>query len=89
MSGFNENEHLFLDDDNDILPTVSPEYHNKRVEYDGMTIRLRVHAFVTPGDFYNIKIVIADTDGAGNHDDFLDSALFISTSSVRTIAPTP
>jgi len=82
------NEHLFLDNDDDITPTVAPENLPILVEYDGMTIRLRVCAFVTPNQLHAVRIAIADVDGQGMSDDRLDSGLFIGNSSVRTIAPT-
>jgi hypothetical protein len=78
------NEHLYLDDDADIDPRVDPVNQPEQVEYDGMTIRLRAHAFVTPNTTHSIKIVIADVD-----DDTRDSGVFIGESSVRTIAPQP
>jgi len=57
------------------------------VEYDGMTIRLRLHAFVTTGN-HHVRFSIADTDypedsGYG----LVDSALFIQAGSLRTIDP--
>ncbi len=53
-----------------------------RVEYDGLTVRLRLHAFVQSGQNHQIRIAIADTD-----DEKLDSALFIKQSSIRAINP--
>lgn len=78
------NEHLYLDDDLDIDPKVTPSNQSVQVEYDGMTIRLRAHVFVTPNTTHRIKLVIADVN-----DDRLDSGLFIGESSVRTITPQP
>jgi hypothetical protein len=78
------NEHLYLDDDLDIDPKVSPANQPVQVEYDGMTIRLRAHVFVTPNTTHRVKLVIADVN-----DDQLDSGLFIGASSVRTITPLP
>jgi hypothetical protein len=76
------NEFLFLDDDTDIntLCTNQP----KQVEYDGMTIRLRAHVFVTPNETHEIRLVVADV-----RDYQLDSGLFIKQSSLRTIVPQP
>ena len=54
-----------------------------------MTIRLKVHAFVTPNSVYHVKIVIADTDGNNTNDDLLDSGVFIGESSLKTLPPTP
>jgi hypothetical protein len=78
------NDHMYLDDDLDIDPAVAPANQGVQVEYDGMTIRLRIHAFVTPNTSHRIKLVIADVE-----DDQFDSALFIKEASVRTISPTP
>jgi len=78
------NEHLYLDNDLDIDPSVTLANQPVKVEYDGMTIRLKAHAFVTPNTSHRIKIVIGDVnDGA------LDSGLFIGESSVRSINPQP
>jgi hypothetical protein len=74
------NEHLYLDDDLDIAPTVAPGYEEAQVEYNGMTIRLRIHAFVTPNRNHRVRLVIADVN-----DDLLDSALLVG--SVRTLSP--
>jgi hypothetical protein len=76
------NEFLFLDDDTDIntLCTDQP----KQVDYDGMSIRLRAHVFITPNETRKIRIVVADV-----RDFELDSGLFIKQSSLRTIAPQP
>ena len=78
------NEHLYLDDDQDILPTVPPGHESTRVEYDGMTIRLLVHAFVTPNRNHRVRFVIADVN-----DGQLDSALLLGASSVRSVSPMP
>jgi hypothetical protein len=78
------NEHLYLDDDLDIDPTVTQPNQPVQVEYDGMTIRLKAHVFVTPNTTHHVKLVIADVN-----DDQLDSGLFIGESSVRTITPQP
>jgi hypothetical protein len=70
-------EYLFL---NGAPPTV---------EYDGLTVRLRLHAFVTPG-VHHVRFSIADTQypylghqGYG----LVDSALFIKAGSLRTVNP--
>lgn len=78
------NEHLYLDDDLDIDPSVTPANQSVQVEYDGMTIRLKAHAFVTPNTSHRIKIVIGDVN-----DGVLDSGLFIGEASVRSINPQP
>jgi len=78
------NDHLYLDDDLDIDPKVAPANQTVQVEYDGMTIRLRIHAFVTPNTSHRIKLVIADVEDAA-----WDSALFIKEGSIRSITPTP
>ncbi len=78
------NEHLYLDDDLDIDPNVTQPNQPVQVEYDGMTIRLKAHVFVTPNTTHHVKLVIADVN-----DDQLDSGLFIGESSVRTINPQP
>lgn len=78
------NEHLYLDDDQDILPTVPAGSEPTRVEYDGMTIRLFVHAFVTPNRNHRVRLVIADVN-----DGQLDSALLIGAGSVRSVSPMP
>lgn len=78
------NEHLYLDDDSDINPSVTPSNQLVQVEYDGMTIRLKAHAFVTPNTTHRVKLIIADVN-----DGQLDSSLFIQNSSVRTIKPQP
>jgi hypothetical protein len=78
-----KNEFLFLGEE-DLDDAIDPQNSSIRVEYDGMTIRLRAHAFVTPGESHHIRLVIADVDDAQ-----WDSGLFIRESSIRTIVPTP
>ncbi|MGD9418424.1 MAG: choice-of-anchor L domain-containing protein [Verrucomicrobiota bacterium JB025] len=78
------NEHLYLDDDSNIDPRVTSANQAMQVEYDGMTIRLKTHIFVTPNTIHHIKLVISDVI-----DDKVDSGLFIGESSVRTISPQP
>ncbi|MBK1832905.1 choice-of-anchor L domain-containing protein [Roseibacillus ishigakijimensis] len=73
-----ENEHLYVDD-SDILARVDPEKADTRCEYDGMTIKLRSHVFVTPNQTYRMKFIIADVDDAQ-----YDSALFIKENSLRS-----
>jgi hypothetical protein len=75
--------HLYRDDEDDIAGDVTGP---SQVEYDGMTVRLRIHAFVTPGPAHphRLRIAIADVD-----DDFLDAALFIKEGSIRTLPPAP
>jgi len=55
---------------------------SNRVEFDGMTVTLRLHALVEPGQDYRLKIVLADLE-----DHFLDSAVFFKTASLRSINP--
>ena len=92
------NEHLFLDnddedDDNDGNPDDDvqpvPGNEDNQVEYDGLTVRMRAHAFVTPGQLHRVRIVIADVSGVDFNDHFLDSGLFIRNGSLRTVTPTP
>lgn len=78
------NEHLYLSDDLDIDPNVTLPNQPFQLEYDGVTIRLKAHVFVTPDANHHVKIAISDVD-----DDFLDSGLFIGESSVKTINPEP
>ncbi len=78
------NPHLYLDDEEDIDPSVAPENQYRQVEYDGMTIRLRAHVFVEPNTTHRIRLVIADVN-----DGRLDSGLFVSEGSVRTVKPVP
>lgn len=75
-------EHLYLDDDTDIDPSVTPANQAVQVEYDGMTIRLKVHALSEPETIHRIRLIIGDVT-----DDQFDSGLFIGESSVRTINP--
>jgi hypothetical protein len=79
--------HLYLKDTTDI--NVAAGLTNQ-VEYDGMTARLRLHAFVTPG-VHKVKIAIADRDKMSNaaYRASVDSGLFIRKGSIRTIAPAP
>lgn len=77
---FSSNLHLYLDDDDDIAPTVASGSEAVQVEYDGMTIRLRIHAFVTPNQNHRVRLVVVDVN-----DDLLDSALIVS--GVRTVPP--
>jgi len=77
------NEHLYIDDD-EIDAALPPANQAVQVEYDGLTVRLRAHAFVTPNQLHRVRLVVADVG-----DDQLDSALFIGEGSVRTIAPSP
>ncbi len=81
------NEHLYIDETELEVTAGSP-----KAQYDGFTHPLRIHAFVTPGDPYRVRIVIADVDGVSDdsfEDDRLDSGLFIKQGSIRTIQPTP
>ncbi len=78
------NAHLFLDNKLDIEPNLPPHRLAHALEYDGITVRMRAHALVTPGEVHRIRLVIADVT-----DDRLDSGLFIKRGSVRTYAPRP
>ncbi len=75
-----ENVHLYLDNDTEIKPTLPVENQSTRVEYNGMVVRLKIHAFVTPGQTHHVHIAIADVD-----DYELDSGLFIGRGSLRNI----
>lgn len=81
-----ENRHLFLDDEEDIIAKnmVAPGYESTKVEYDGMTIRLRANALVTAGESHHVRIVIADVN-----DYQLDAALFLGQGVLKTVQPTP
>lgn len=80
-----KNEHLYLSDSeiDARVQAINPANQPIQVEYDGMCIALRFHAFVTPGE-HHVRIVIADVD-----DERHDSGLFIEAGSVRTIQPEP
>lgn len=71
--------HLYMDDDDDIDPVASS---TRQVEYDGVTFKLRLHAFVTPGQTHKVRIVIADVNDAQ-----LDSGLFLESASLRSVDP--
>jgi hypothetical protein len=77
-------DHLYLDNTTDIVPNVAVNDLGNRVEYDGMTIKLRGHVLLEASKNYKIRIVIADAQ-----DESYDSAIFIQNNSVRTIQPTP
>lgn len=81
-----KNRHLFLGDLEDIVANamVDPAYESTKVEYDGLTRRLRANALVTPGQIHHVRIVIADVN-----DDKRDSALFLGRASLKTIQPQP
>ena len=81
-------DHLFLRDISEINAAAGP---TNQVEFDGMTVRLRLHAFVCPG-VHKIRISIADRDypnigpiNEARH----DSGVFLRAGSLRTISPTP
>jgi hypothetical protein len=80
----NSRRELFLGDVEDINATVTEANQAVQVEYDGMTIRLKIHALVTPGQTHRVRVVVADTK-----DWEYDSALFIKQGSLRTISPQP
>jgi hypothetical protein len=77
--------HLFLKDTVEIQAAANP---NPRGEYDGMTVRFRLHAFVAPG-VHKIKIAIADRDKPFFYSwrSKMDSGVFIRQDSIRTIQP--
>jgi len=77
----NQNRHLFMGDDEDIDPTGTII---NQVEYDGLTVRMRIHVFVEPQSTNTVRIVIADVN-----DGILDSGLFLETGSFKTTVPTP
>lgn len=79
-----ENEHLYLDNDDDIKPTVDPSDYYRLVEYDGMTVKLRGHVLVEPGQTHRVRLVIADAI-----DSVYDAAILLQKNSVRTIQPEP
>ncbi|WP_193211614.1 choice-of-anchor L domain-containing protein [Luteolibacter marinus] len=72
-------DELYYDEAQILDRVVSP---HAPVEYDGMTLKLKLHAFVTPEEIHHVKIVIADVN-----DGQLDSGLFMETASLRTIDP--
>lgn len=78
------NRHLFLGDHEDIDAMVDPAFESTKVEYGGLTLRLRVNALVTPGQTHHVKIVIVDVN-----DQELDAALFLGKASLKTIQPQP
>jgi hypothetical protein len=80
----NSRRELFLGDVEDINATVTEANQAVQVEYDGMTIRLKIHALVTPGQTHRVRVVVADTK-----DWEYDSSLFIKQGSLRTISPQP
>jgi hypothetical protein len=81
---YSQNEHLFLDNDDDIAPNVNPSNLGQLVEYDGMTVKLRGHVLLEPGRTYRVRVVIADAlDGVW------DSAILLEENSMKTIEPNP
>ena len=80
-------EFLYLDGETDIEPNFQPA-----VEYDGMSVRLRLHAFVAPNAYHNVRISIADIDYLSDTFDSharIDSGIFIKEGSLRTVNPAP
>lgn len=77
-------DHLYLDNNTEIAPNVDPNDLNSRVEYDGMTIKLRGHVLLESGRSYRVRIVIADAQ-----DTVYDSAIFLQKNSIRSINPQP
>jgi len=82
----------FLNLPEDISPLRQHLYLNgapPAVEYDGLTVRLRFHAFVSTGT-HRVRFSIADTDypyeGVRGYGLF-DSALFIKSGSLKTTNP--
>jgi hypothetical protein len=83
----NTNRPLFMGDDEDLDTFMSvnhPENRERTVEYDGVTVALKIHAFVTANQNHKIRIVISDIS-----DPEYDSALFIQQGSLRTTSPQP
>ena len=80
----NSRRELFLGGVEDINATVTQANQPVQVEYDGMTIKLKIHALVTPSQTHRVRLVIADTK-----DWKYDSALFIKQGSLRTLSPQP
>lgn len=76
--------HLYMDNNSEIKPNVAPEDRGNRVEYNGMTVKLRGHVLLEAGKSYKLRIVIADAQ-----DHRLDSAIFVEQNSIRTIEPKP
>jgi hypothetical protein len=73
------NEHLYLDDADDIRSAVLPAnqpHQPHQADYDRMTIRMRAHALVAPNGVHRIRMVIADVNDAR-----YDSGLFIKEGS--------
>ena len=71
------NPHLFIPNSSN---PANPAHY---LEHGGRTIKLKVHAFVTPG-LHRMRIVIADINDAQ-----LDSAIFLKSGSLRSITPQP
>ena len=80
----NSRRKLFLGDVEDTNATVTQANQPVQVEYDRMTIRLKVHALVSPSQTYRVRFAIADTK-----DTELDSALFMKQDSRRILPPQP
>jgi hypothetical protein len=81
-------DHLFLKDSIEISAAAGP---STQVEFDGMTVRLRLHAFVSTG-VHTVRVSIADRDYPNEsllNQARFDSGVFLHTGSLRTIAPTP
>ncbi len=77
-----KNKYLYLDNDDDIKPTVNPSDYYRLVECDGMTVKLRGHVLVEPGQTYRVRMVIADAK-----DWAYDAAILFEKNSVKTIQP--
>ena len=77
----NANRDLFLGDDEDIDPS---DTRAQQVEYDGTTIRLKMHVLVSPGSTYPVRLLVADIS-----DRLFDSALFIARDSLRSVPVVP
>jgi hypothetical protein len=78
----NTNRPLFMGDNEDLdffMSTNYPENRSQTVEYDGVTLALKIHAFVTANQNHKIRIVVSDVS-----DPEYDSALFIRQGSLRT-----
>jgi hypothetical protein len=80
------NVHLYIDNDLEIKTRDPAPDAETLVEYDGMTVQLVAHVFITPGETHQVRIVIADV--GISVDDAYDSALFINADSIRNISVT-
>ncbi len=82
IPGYDRHSHLYLDNHDDIEPSVAKADLHRLVEYDGMSVKLRGHVLVEPGRTYRMRIVIADAI-----DEIYDSGIFIEENSIRSATP--